>query len=241
MPIKPFTSLPKDLVEWGKFFRQTEVSPTPGSVDDDSFGNRSAASVIGNPTGGAAKPVDIVASSDNVVLRRSGGVLSFSNLVDADIPAGIARDSEVTAAIGVHEAAADPHPQYTTAAELSAALDAYFESATYTATLTGCLTSPTGDIRLVRSDNIVVAYIPIITATSNTTDCTLTGTMPVGFRPARTQDLVSRAMDNGANGVCGYRINTSGLIELFFGASLSVFTNSGTKGVNRATIYWSID
>lgn len=42
-------------------------------------------------------------------------------LTDADIPAGIARDSEVTAAIGAHEAAADPHPGYLTAAEGDAA------------------------------------------------------------------------------------------------------------------------
>jgi len=42
-------------------------------------------------------------------------------LTDADIPAGIARDSEVTAAIGAHEAAADPHPGYLTAAEGNAA------------------------------------------------------------------------------------------------------------------------
>jgi hypothetical protein len=36
---------------------------------------------------------------------------------DAQIPAAIARDSEVTAAITAHEAAGDPHPQYLTAAE----------------------------------------------------------------------------------------------------------------------------
>jgi hypothetical protein len=42
-------------------------------------------------------------------------------LTDSDIPAGIARDSEVTAAITAHEGAADPHPGYLTAAEGNAA------------------------------------------------------------------------------------------------------------------------
>jgi hypothetical protein len=51
--------------------------------------------------------------------------------VDADLPAGLARDSEVTTAVGAeatardaaiaaHAALADPHPTYTTAAELAA-------------------------------------------------------------------------------------------------------------------------
>ena len=46
---------------------------------------------------------------------------SATALSDSDIPAGIARDSEVAAAIGAHEAAADPHPGYLTAAEANAA------------------------------------------------------------------------------------------------------------------------
>jgi hypothetical protein len=46
---------------------------------------------------------------------------SATALTDGDIPAGIARDSEVAAAIGAHEAAADPHPGYLTAAEGNAA------------------------------------------------------------------------------------------------------------------------
>jgi hypothetical protein len=40
--------------------------------------------------------------------------------VDADIPAGIARDSEVTAAVTAHEQAANPHTGYATDADLTA-------------------------------------------------------------------------------------------------------------------------
>jgi hypothetical protein len=42
-------------------------------------------------------------------------------IADADLPSTIARDTEVTAAIATHEAAVDPHPVYTTAAELISA------------------------------------------------------------------------------------------------------------------------
>ncbi len=38
-------------------------------------------------------------------------------IADADIPAAIARDSEVTAAVAAHVAAVDPHPTYLTQAE----------------------------------------------------------------------------------------------------------------------------
>lgn len=65
-----------------------------------------------------------------------------ASLTDADIPATIARDTEVAAstaaaaaALAAHVVAADPHPTYTTAAELSAALT-NFTSGTYTPTLT---------------------------------------------------------------------------------------------------------
>lgn len=42
---------------------------------------------------------------------------SATALTDGDIPAGIARDSEVASAISTHVAAADPHPGYLTQAE----------------------------------------------------------------------------------------------------------------------------
>jgi hypothetical protein len=45
--------------------------------------------------------------------------------VDADIPAGIARDTEVATAVSDHEAAANPHPTYETSAEAQAKVDAH--------------------------------------------------------------------------------------------------------------------
>lgn len=57
----------------------------------------------------------------------AGGYASLDGggkVPDAQIPAAIARDAEVSAAIAAHEAAPDPHPQYLTPAEGNAAYDA---------------------------------------------------------------------------------------------------------------------
>lgn len=45
--------------------------------------------------------------------------------VDGDLPAGLARDSEVAAAVTAHEAAGDPHPTYLTGAEGDAKVTAH--------------------------------------------------------------------------------------------------------------------
>jgi len=75
-------------------------------------------------------------------LDVSGSELTIT---DADIPTSIARDTEVTqaiaAAVAVHLAALDPHPVYTTAAELTTALAAYVLSAG-PVQLTGIVTPP---------------------------------------------------------------------------------------------------
>jgi hypothetical protein len=47
------------------------------------------------------------------VLRATGATAyGFGAIQDSDLPATIARDSEVSAAVAAHEAAADPHPGY---------------------------------------------------------------------------------------------------------------------------------
>ena len=50
--------------------------------------------------------------ADGQFLGTRAGVTAGYAIQDSDLPATIARDTEVTAAIAAHEAAADPHPQY---------------------------------------------------------------------------------------------------------------------------------
>jgi hypothetical protein len=206
MPIRAFKDLPRNLVEWGRFFQNTSVTPDDGSVGEDqlkdgevtfrkiqnitpdrllgrdtspagevqelqvvggleftgtgiqrsaltgavtaaagsndtAFRDLSACSVLGRTSNTAGTPDDIAAASNGQYLRRTGDALAFGAIADGDVPATIARDAEVTAsissAISTHEAAADPHPGYTTAAELTSALNALsLASGTYTPTLT---------------------------------------------------------------------------------------------------------
>lgn len=139
MPLKPFHKIPKDLREWGEWCRNTDVQPgestvTESMLADDAVSNRvlrnsQAYSVIGNPTGSAANPSDIAAGSDGVFLGRRAGAVQFVAIQDGDIPATIARDTEVATAVSdaitAHEGASDPHPDYTTAAELASAISTH--------------------------------------------------------------------------------------------------------------------
>lgn len=75
---------------------------------------------------GAAAPAAHAAShatgqADAIAAAAIGAATSghTHTLVDADIPAAIARDAEVTTAISTHAAQADPHPTYATDTDLS--------------------------------------------------------------------------------------------------------------------------
>jgi len=110
---------------------------------------------------------------------------------------------------------------------------------TYTGTLTGCTTSPTGTIRANKTGNIVTLYIPSIKATSNTTACTITG-MTSDLYPARQQIVTGRVMDNTTEQFGVVIVGTGGILTLATGAGAGAFTGSGTKGAEVQTISYSI-
>lgn len=115
------------------------------------------------------------------------------------------------------------------------------ESSTFTATLTGCTTSPTGTVRAVRQGTLVTLYVPLITATSNSTASTLTG-LPTALKPVRDQSILCR-VSNGASGVVLglFEIDTAGLITLRADVGGAVFSGSGTKGVQIQTLTYSVE
>jgi hypothetical protein len=80
-----------------------------------------ARSVIGRAGATTGDPADIQASADGQYLARAAGSLVFQAIADADLPATIARDTEVTSAVSTHEAAADPHTGYQKESEKGAA------------------------------------------------------------------------------------------------------------------------
>lgn len=109
------------------------------------------------------------------------------------------------------------------------------EKVSWTATLTGCTTSPTGTVQTTIQGKCMTHFISTtIQGTSNTTSATLTG-MPPDMWPltASTQSLWAR--DNGTNDIIGRSsVGTNGVISLGNGNS-SVFTSSGNKGVASNT------
>lgn len=109
---------------------------------------------------------------------------------------------------------------------------------TYTGTLTGFATPPTGTIRYCVMGAIVALYIPSagsgLSGTSNSTAMTITG-MPAAIRPARTQIVQFPGVgDNslliGDGEQILAQIGTDGVITFLINGSATGFTASGTKG-----------
>ena len=158
-------AVPKTTQDFETLFRSLSIIPDDAStgttqlendsVTNDKLRNSGALSVIGRATDSTGNPADISATVADTFLVRRGTALGFGPLVDADIPATIARDTEVTAAITAHEAASNPHPTYLTQAEGDAAYQplAAVLSMLHTGTGSpeGVLTATVGHIYL-RSD-----------------------------------------------------------------------------------------
>lgn len=201
MGIRSFTSIPRDLVEWGRFFAGTAVLPDPNSVgsgsiqdlavtyakiqnvttdrllgrdtspagqvqeivvtggleftgsggiqrsaltgdvtasagsttttiaanavSDAQFRTSAATSIVGRASGTTGNVADIAAGSDGHYLRRASGALSFGAIADADLPATIARDTEVTAAIAALNLASGTYTPTLTGVANIDALTAY--------------------------------------------------------------------------------------------------------------------
>lgn len=106
---------------------------------------------------------------------------------------------------------------------------------TFVAALTGCTTAPTVTVEWQRIGNIVHMYIPLVTATSNSTACTLTG-MPAAIRPATHRtglSVIPLLRDNGADasGATFIDVDTAGTISFYKGTTLTGFTNVNGKGL----------
>ena len=128
-----------------------------------------------------------------------------------------------------------------------------YASGTFTGTLTGCTTAPTATFNWTRTGNIIVVDLSVgLSATSNTTTCTITG-LPSLIQPARTQAIpIVSVIDNSVGGLVGYIsfAPASGTMTLALGATSGTrlqvspgnFTAAGTKGLGTGltTVSYSI-
>jgi hypothetical protein len=135
----------------------------------------------------------------------------------------------------------DPDASDMTAAYTASDSDVTTVNDTFTGTLTGCTTSPTGTIRYNKTGNQVTLYIPAFTGTSNSNACTVTG-MPARLYPARVQVVPGRYRDNGVDAMGLISVSLAGVLTLTNQAGSSTsFTNSGEKGTAAVTITYALD
>jgi hypothetical protein len=125
MPLKAFREIPKNLLEWGRYLNSLVIQPDPDSVDEDTIQDGAVTfQKIQNVTpdrllGRDSSPAGVVQeltvsggleftgsgivrsafAGGDVTAPQGSNVLTLRPLLDADIPSGIARDSEVSAAI----------------------------------------------------------------------------------------------------------------------------------------------
>lgn len=108
---------------------------------------------------------------------------------------------------------------------------------TYTATITGCTTSPTVTVTYQRVGKMVMLEIPTITCTSNTSQFTLTGA-PAVITPSSTTGT-SNAPDTQDSGTRLFSstvtLGSTGILVFSTGGNSSGWTASGVKGIPVAT------
>jgi hypothetical protein len=260
MPLRAPQVYPDNQRSFDQWTRQVQVTPDDGSVTtvtvadkaitDAKLRDSQPTSVIGRTTNTAGPPADIVAGADDRFLVRRAGALAFGTIGDTDIPATLARDTEVTAGDAAVTAAFQAADTAITTAYIaadtvvannaSAALAALHSTGTYTSAFTGTTTDPAPVLRYTITSKSVLLYVPQTSATSNATTFTITGA-PAAIRPARAQTVLAIVRDNGTVSIGTASMNTGGTLTLGLGVASGAFTNSGTKGVELQTLSYSLD
>ena len=172
------------------------------------------------------------ATDDSDIFLDVGGTAGTANVIEVDSGGNTLRNSRLQ--VSTATATSLPTAFYADSLKNSL-LVGYRERGSYTGTLTGCTTSPTATIEYSVEGDIVTLELPALTATSNTTACTITG-MPAAIRPASAQTVHGTTQDSGTNGWSRITVGTDGVLTLGFGLSSNTFTNSGTKGLQPGTV-----
>lgn len=221
--LRPFVSIPKDIREWTRWSQEAleqgsvgTAQLEDGAVTVAKIAPLAARSVIGNATAAIADPTEITASADDRILSRTSGTLGFTQLTSGMFPNNVVPDSALSVTIPSSS------------------------SGNYTATLTGCTTSPTGTVSYLKVGAIVILTLPSLSATSNSTACTLTGPAPTAIRPGVTQIVVGRVLDNSVSTFGLIEMDSAGLITLRPDAAGGTFTAANSKGSLPCSVAYSL-
>jgi hypothetical protein len=101
--------------------------------------------------------------------------------------------------------------------------------------------APSGSVMCTRDADSIALEIPAISGTADPGSTAFTlGTLPVNFRPSRTQTFTIRGTDNSVAIVVILTIATSGVMTLATGLAGGAWTASGTKGVLPETVRFTL-
>lgn len=162
-----------------------------------------------------------------------GGTAATSNLLVIDSGGNTVKNSRIVIT-PTTAAVSDIPVEWTIAVNNNNISAGYNYTGSFTGTLTGCTTSPTGTIKYSVNGDVVTLEIPAITGTSNTTSATITG-MPSSLYPSTTQWPLCITTDSGTNAISRMLVQTDGTLLLNYVLS-SGFTAAGTKGIQDCTI-----
>lgn len=114
-------------------------------------------------------------------------------------------------------------------------------SGSFTATLFGFTSNPTGTVEWIRIDNLVFLFVPTaILGTSNATTFSLGG-VPASIRPIVEQERITEAVNSAGRTFAQAQVETGGQIDFFRwdGSTWSAvnWTASGNKGLPGG---WSV-
>jgi hypothetical protein len=118
---------------------------------------------------------------------------------------------------------------------------ATYETGSFSGTLTGCTTAPTGTFFWSRSGNAVTVDISTsLSATSNSNTCTITG-FPAALQPARAQRVTlpdAALLDNGvvvqaSLGHAGVGVISGTTLTFLKDSNINGFTATGNKGIGN--------
>lgn len=110
----------------------------------------------------------------------------------------------------------------------------------FTMGITGLTTSPTGTASYQKVANHVLASIPALSGTSDSTSCTLTG-VPTAIRPSTARNCTAIEVTSAGLTARGSgTINTDGTITLFAGNLGTAFSAVLGKGVSQQEISWLV-
>lgn len=181
----------------------------------------------------------VINSTGNPVVTGTTISSTWANALTADLATGLStcvtKDGQTTTTAIV---------PFVSGINVTSTASSFYEVSSYTATLTGCTTSPTYTVVYTKIGNQVTLMFPSWAGTSNATTKTLTG-MPAAIRPSGTYPvygMISNVIDNTAAATTpgSFYIASSGVITMYPNTAGGNWTNSGTATGQNCCITYTL-